>query len=57
MTTDPQALIQLLSRVGVTLTVHGDKLKYCGPQRLCTDELLKVLRTHIPGLMRTLRSG
>jgi hypothetical protein len=55
MTTDPHALIQLLSRAGVTLAVQGDKLKYPGPQRLCTDELLKVLRTHKSALMQALK--
>jgi hypothetical protein len=57
MTTDPHALIRILARVGVILTVHDNKLKYRGPQRMCTGELLKVLRTHKPGLMRTLKIG
>jgi hypothetical protein len=57
MKTDPQALIRLLSRAGVTLMVQGDKLKYCGPQRLCTDELMNVLRAHKSALMQTLKIG
>jgi xanthine dehydrogenase YagR molybdenum-binding subunit len=35
MTTDTQALIRILCCVGVT-PARGDKLKYRGPQRLCT---------------------
>jgi hypothetical protein len=38
-------------------TDQGDKLKYCGTQRLCTDELLELLRTHKTSLMRTLKGG
>jgi TubC N-terminal docking domain len=57
MKSDPQELLRLLSRADVALTVQGDKLKYRGPQRLCTDEMLNALRTHKSALMRTLKVG
>ena len=43
--------------VVVSLTVHGDKVDYRGLQRLRTNELLSVLRTRKPTIMRTLKTG
>ena len=47
-------LLDELKRLGVVLTVEGDKLKYKAPAGVLTDELKAEIRAHKPALLALL---
>lgn len=55
MTTED--LMAVLAERGVTLTRHGDRLSYHGPENAVTPALINVLRFHKDRLLELIEDG
>jgi len=55
MTTAPQALIRILSRLDMRLTVDGHYLICHGTRGKMTDDLRQVIQTHKVALLQAIK--
>lgn len=54
---DPDALLSLVTELGVLLRADGDSLCYDAPSAVATPELLTALRKHRASLLRRIKAG
>ncbi len=55
MTTDAQGLIRILNRLGMRLTIDGNKIVCHGTRGKMSDELRRVIQTHKAALAQILK--